>query len=100
MMFHFLLDTCQGDSGGPLMVFTPNHQWVLVGLTSFGYGCARPDYAGVYTRVSMYQNWIQSHTDGSRWITITYSHANSIFISIPLFIVSMILVTFFPTICK
>ena len=81
------------------MMFTPNRQWVLVGLTSFGYGCARPDYAGVYTRVSMYQNWIQSHTDGSRWIQITKSHADSLFISIPRFSVFIILVMFFSTIC-
>ena len=59
------IDTCQGDSGGPLMMFTTSNQWVMVGLTSFGVGCARPAYAGVYTRVAAYQTWITSITNGS-----------------------------------
>ncbi|CAF4725232.1 unnamed protein product, partial [Rotaria sp. Silwood2] len=33
-------DTCQGDLGGPLMAFV-NNRWVLAGITSRGYGCAR-----------------------------------------------------------
>ena len=51
------LDTCQGDSGGPLMLFARG-QWQLVGITSYGTGCARADYPGVYTRVSTYTAWI------------------------------------------
>ena len=73
----FVLDTCQGDSGGPLMMFTTSNQWVLVGLTSFGYGCARQDYSGVYTRVAAYHDWIQSFTNDSYWITVN-SRANMI----------------------
>ncbi|CAF3924807.1 unnamed protein product [Rotaria sp. Silwood2] len=69
-------DTCQGDSGGPLMMFTSTNQWVLVGLTSFGYGCARPLYAGVYTRVAAYESWIRSNTNDSYWFMIL-SHAHS-----------------------
>nr|CAH0109025.1 unnamed protein product [Daphnia galeata] len=46
-------DTCQGDSGGPLFV-----SGVQVGITSWGYGCADPNYAGVYTRVTTYLGWI------------------------------------------
>jgi secreted trypsin-like serine protease len=42
-------DTCQFDSGGPLVV-----QGRLVGLTSWAYGCARPGYPGVYTRLSAF----------------------------------------------
>ncbi|CAF3924826.1 unnamed protein product [Rotaria sp. Silwood2] len=56
-------DTCQGDSGGPLMMFNASNQWVLVGLTSSGIGCARAEYAGMYTRVAAYENWINSNTN-------------------------------------
>ncbi|CAF1407794.1 unnamed protein product [Rotaria sordida] len=58
-------DTCQGDSGGPLMMFTTSNQWVLVGVTSYGVGCARAAYSGVYTRVAYYQNWISTTTSGA-----------------------------------
>lgn len=44
------VDTCQGDSGGPLIAAGK-----LVGVTSWGIGCARPFQPGVYTRVSTYQ---------------------------------------------
>ncbi|CAF0894687.1 unnamed protein product [Rotaria sp. Silwood1] len=56
--------TCQGDSGGPLMAFTSNNQWVLVGATSSGIGCAQANYAGSYTRVAAYQSWISTTTVG------------------------------------
>lgn len=56
------LDTCQGDSGGPLMMFTTSQQWVLVGVTSYGDGCARPNNPGVYTRVAAYLTWIAATT--------------------------------------
>ena len=55
-----VIDTCQGDSGGPIMIFTTSNQWVIVGVTSYGIGCAGASYAGVYTRIAYYQNWISS----------------------------------------
>jgi secreted trypsin-like serine protease len=71
-----VIDTCQGDSGGPVMMFTSGNQWVLVGLTSFGDGCANPQYSGVYTRVAAYESWISSNTNGNCW-PIALSHANT-----------------------
>lgn len=55
-------DTCQGDSGGPLQIIHPKNPCLfqVLGITSFGKGCAFFNTPGVYTRVSHYLNWIES----------------------------------------
>lgn len=55
-------DACQGDSGGPLMWKRKDTEdvWTLIGITSFGDGCARAGKPGVYTRVSAFIGWITS----------------------------------------
>lgn len=50
-------DACQGDSGGPLQRISDG---ALVGVVSFGLGCAKADFAGVYAKVSSVRSWIKS----------------------------------------
>ena len=87
-----LLDTCQGDSGGPLMMFNSNSQWVLIGLTSSGIGCARATNAGLYTRVAAFQSWI------SATMSATYGHQVSTYqlslITLSLSLLSIVLQTY------
>lgn len=54
------IDTCQGDSGGPLVAGS-----TLVGIVSWGIGCAGEDDGkiidltpGVYTRLGSYLDWL------------------------------------------
>jgi trypsin len=61
------VDTCQGDSGGPMFGRTSAGALRVVGTTSFGEGCARPDRPGVYARVAddTLRPWIAQTTGTS-----------------------------------
>ncbi|XP_022111139.1 uncharacterized protein LOC110990439 [Acanthaster planci] len=52
-------DSCFGDSGSPFAV-RDDKRWFLIGLVSWGIGCARHRFPGVYTRVHRYTHWINS----------------------------------------
>jgi len=69
-------DTCQGDSGGPLVRMFDDLP-VIMGLTSWGFGCALPGLPGVYTSTAHYRTWIADTiasrlgTDAVNWISDT-----------------------------
>lgn len=54
-------DSCKGDSGGPLVTHYRKTVFLL-GIVSWGKGCARPGNYGIYTRVSNYLEWIHNVT--------------------------------------
>ncbi|XP_045512669.1 serine protease snake-like isoform X2 [Pieris brassicae] len=70
------VDACQGDSGGPLQVKIPlpitsqGSIHYVIGITSFGIGCAQPNIPGIYTRVSSFIDWIEDVV----WIRSTVYH--------------------------
>lgn len=53
-------DACQGDSGGPLVTKATgvDSGYSLIGVVSFGNGCAAANFYGVYAEFSNYMEWV------------------------------------------
>ncbi len=59
-------DACQGDSGGPLVVpDATGTGYILAGVVSFGRNCAKPNFYGIYARVSYFEDWIEKFISGN-----------------------------------
>uniref|UniRef100_A0A8B9FT94 Peptidase S1 domain-containing protein n=1 Tax=Amazona collaria TaxID=241587 RepID=A0A8B9FT94_9PSIT len=60
-------DSCTGDSGGPLVCPSEDNSgfYTLHGITSWGSGCGRKSYPGVYTNVGGFVDWIKQTVNGS-----------------------------------
>ncbi len=74
---------------------TKQRRWILTGIISYGYRCALRDYAGVYTRISVYTDWIKSIVGNDGIITIEESNAIvskrfNLIIIITLFLISVL----------
>ncbi|PIK44858.1 putative transmembrane protease serine 9 [Apostichopus japonicus] len=64
-----MVSPCQGDSGGPLVCQESDGRWTLVGLTSWGYGCAQPEAPIVFARVSRYLETVASVLENGPQVT-------------------------------
>lgn len=59
LLIHFIYQ--QGDSGGPLIAERIDKKYELIGVVSWGNGCAREGYPGVYTRVTKFIDWLKTN---------------------------------------
>uniref|UniRef100_A0A670ZTA4 Peptidase S1 domain-containing protein n=1 Tax=Pseudonaja textilis TaxID=8673 RepID=A0A670ZTA4_PSETE len=64
------VDTCQGDSGGPLVCYLSDSKYYVVGITSYGIGCGRPKFPGVYTNLPKYMFWVRRQLSEANTVSI------------------------------
>ena len=62
------LDSCQGDSGGPLVTKVSGNA-TLVGVVSWGEGCARELKYGVYANVASIASWLDAYAKPTKLAT-------------------------------
>ena len=58
-------DACKGDSGGPLIQLEGDRA-TLIGVVSWGLGCAEKEQPGVYAKVAHFADWINGNIDPKR----------------------------------
>lgn len=59
-------DSCQADSGGPLFITSSIGHPILIGIVSWGRGCARPHKYGVYAKVNHQIDWITEQIEAHK----------------------------------
>jgi hypothetical protein len=60
-------DSCQGDSGGPLFVVNDAGEQLQAGVVSWGIGCAKQGYYGVYASVGNFEQWIKQRVPDAQF---------------------------------
>ena len=67
---------CKGDSGGAFVRQirrgTSFKRWVVIGVVSWGKGCAQKDQYGYYTRVYPFVGWIKKTINDGKYGIFEY----------------------------